>query len=126
MLPSRFIFDDWFDEPKMDGRMKCDIYEKDGNTIVEASVPGFKKDEIKIECEDGTLTIQAEKNYDNKENDDKKYIRREIHRHEKCSRSFYLGDIDEENIKASFNDGVLTVTLPMKKIESSKKYIDIE
>ena len=126
MLPSRFIFDDWFDEPKTDGRMKCDIYEKDGNTIVEASVPGFKKDEIKIECEDGTLTIQAEKNYDNEENDDKKYIRREIHRHEKYSRSFYLGDVDEENIKASFNDGVLTVTLPMKKIESSKKYIDIE
>lgn len=125
MLPSRLFFDDMFDEPRMD-KMRCDIYEKDGNTIVEASVPGFKKDEIRIECEDGTLTITAEKNYDEKENEGKKYIRREIHSHEKYQRSFYLGDADEENIKAAFNDGVLTVTVPVKKIESNKKFIDIE
>ena len=131
MLPDR-IFDDMFDfgEPRMNPpkeRMDCDIYEKDGKYFVEASVFGFNKDEIKIEAEDGSIVISAEKKEDSKEKDEsKKYIRRERHFHSKIQRAFYLGDIDEENIKASFNDGVLKVTLPMKKIESSKKYIDIE
>ena len=70
MLPDR-IFDDMFDfgEPRMHPpkeRMDCDIYEKDGKYFVEASVFGFNKDEIKIEAEDGSIVISAEKKEDSK------------------------------------------------------------
>ena len=131
MLPSRLFLDDMFDfgEPRPHGpreRMDCDIYEKDGKYFLEASVFGFNKDEIKIECEDGSIIISAEKKEDHKESDDKKYIRRERHFHSKIQRAFYLGDIDENNIKASFDNGLLKIEVPKKQIESNKKLIDIE
>ncbi|MBR3117467.1 MAG: Hsp20 family protein [Bacilli bacterium] len=129
LLPDR-IFDDMFDLGEVRGpkeRMDCDIYEKDGKYFVEASIAGFNKDEIKVEAEDGSIIISAEKNEDSKEeNKDKKYLRRERHFHSKVQRAFYLGDIDEDSIKASFDNGVLTVEVPKKKIESNKKLIDIE
>ena len=129
LLPDR-IFDDMFDLGEVRGpkeRMDCDIYEKDGKYFVEASIAGFNKDEIKVEAEDGSIIISAEKNEDSKEeNKDKKYLRRERHFHSKVQRAFYLGDIDEDSIKASFDNGVLTVEVPNKKIESNKKLIDIE
>jgi len=129
LLPDR-IFDDMFDLGEVRGpkeRMDCDIYEKDGKYFVEASIAGFNKDEIKVEAEDGSIIISAEKNEDSKEeNKDKKYLRRERHFHSKVQRAFYLGDIDEDSIKASFDNGVLTVEVPKKKIESNKKYIEIE
>lgn len=129
LLPDR-IFDDMFDLGEPRGpkeRMDCDIYEKDGSYFVEASVAGFNKDEIKVEAEDGSIIISAEKSEDSKEeNKDKKYLRRERHFHSKVQRAFYLGDIDEDSIKASFDNGVLKVEVPKKKIESNRKYIDIE
>ena len=131
MLPDR-IFDDMFDfgEPRVrlpKERMDCDIYEKDGKYFLEASVFGFNKDEIKIESEDGSIIISAEKKDDSKEKDEsKKYIRRERHFHSKIQRAFYLGDIDEDNIKASFENGLLKIEVPKKAIESNRKYIDIE
>jgi len=132
MLPDR-LFDDMFDfgEP-MRGhgpkeRMECDIYEKDGNYVVEASAFGFDKEDIKVEAEDGNIIITAEKKEDKKEEDEnKKYIRRERHFRNKVQRAFYLGDIDEDNIKATFENGVLKVEVPKKQIESNRKYIDIE
>ena len=130
LLPD--LFDDMFDlrEP-MRGhgpkeRMECDIYEKDGNYVVEASAFGFNKEDIKVEAEDGNIIITAEKKDDEKEEDDKKYLRRERHFRSKVQRAFYLGDIDEDNIKASFENGVLKVEVPKKNIESNRKYIDIE
>lgn len=131
LLPD--LFDDMFDlrEP-MRGhgpkeRMECDIYEKDGNYVVEASAFGFNKEDIKVEAEDGNIIITAEKKEDSKEeSDDKKYLRRERHFHSRVQRAFYLGDIDEDNIKASFENGVLKVEVPKKNIESNRKYIDIE
>jgi len=107
--------------------MECDVYEEGGNYVVEASVAGFDKKDIKIEAEDGNIIITAEKKEDEKEESkDKKYLRRERHIHNRTQRAFYLGDIDEENIKASFDNGVLKITVPKKQIESNKKYIEIE
>ena len=130
LLPD--LFDDVFDfgEPRRTHgpkeRMECDIYEKDGNYVVEASAFGFNKEDIKVEAEDGNIIITAEKKDDEKEEDDKKYLRRERHFHSRVQRAFYLGDIDEDNIKASFDNGVLKVEVPKKNIESNRKYIDIE
>lgn len=125
MLPSRIFFDDMFDDFKMDDKMKCDIYEKDDIYNVEVDIPGIKKEDIKIEFNKGTLTITAESK---KEEIDKsrKYLHRERKMYGKVQRSFYLGDIDEENIKAKFNDGILKIEVPKKQEEETKKLIDID
>ena len=126
MLPDRF-FESMFDlEPRNSReKMECDIYEEDGNYVVEATVAGFKKEDIKVEAEDGSIIISASTNED-EEDTSKKYLRRERHFKSECKRAFYLGDIDEENIKASFNNGVLKISVPKKEIQSNKKLIDIE
>lgn len=106
--------------------MKCDIYEKENKYFVEMDIPGFKKDEIKIECDKGNLIITAAKEEkENIEDEDKNYLRRE-RIYNKYSRSFYLGDISEDEISAKFNDGTLTVVVPKKHEVDTKKYIDIE
>lgn len=124
MLPSRF-YDDMFDvfEPVGKG-MNCDIYEKDGMYHVEMDVPGYKKNEINIECHKGTLTIKAKKEFKKDEHEGKKYLRHE-RRFSTLERSFYLGDIDEDKIKAAFEDGTLKITVPTKA-ETTKKTISIE
>lgn len=129
MLPRKMFLDDMFDNFLDDetSKMKCDIYEEEGVYNLELDMPGFNKDEIKIEYNKGTLTISAEKS-DKKEEKDKhskKYIRRERF-YGKLSRSFYLGDIDEEGIKAEFKDGTLKVIAPKKDENISKKYISID
>ena len=102
LIPRKYYLDDIFDNflsvPE-ESNMKCDIYETDGNYNLELDMPGFTKDDINIEFNKGTLTISAEKKDEKEEKDDKKYIRRERF-YGKVSRSFYLGDIEEENIKA--------------------------
>jgi HSP20 family protein len=123
MLPSRF--EDMFDvfEPR-DRGMNCDIYEKDGMYHVEMDAPGYKKNEITIECHKGTLTIKAKKEFNKEEHEGKKYLRHE-RRFSTMERSFYLGDIDEDKIKAEFVDGTLKITVPAKE-EEAKRTISIE
>ena len=118
MLPSRF-YDDMFDvfDSKNQG-MNCDIYEKDGIYHLEMDIPGYKKNEISIECH------KARKEFKKEEHEGKKYLRHE-RRFNSVERSFYLGDIDEDKIKASFEDGTLKITIPTKA-EISKKMITIE
>ena len=123
MLPSRIFFDDMLDDLKFDEKMKCDIYEKDNTYHVEALVPGFKKEDIKIELDKGTLTITAEKKKEI--NEDKKYLRRESNFYGKYQRSFYLGDVDDGNVKATFDNGILKIEVPVKEIPDTKKTIEI-
>lgn len=131
MLPMRkyyldSIFDDFMDDNKESfDFMKCDIYEKDGAYYIEADIPGFKKDEVSVECEDGYVTISVEKNTSNDSDDNKKYIRRERF-YGKSTRKFYVGDIDESKIKANFNDGILNIIVPKEEKISNKKTIEIE
>ena len=128
LIPRRFYLDDIFDDfvpTRRNDNMKCDIYEKDGNYHIEMDVPGFKKEDISIEVEDGYLTISAEKNCENNEEDeDKNYIRRE-RSYNSYKRSFYLGDLDQDSIEAKFNDGMLNITVPKKEVTNNKKKIDI-
>lgn len=126
MLPRKFYFDDFMDSlmESDNNSMKCDIYEKDNNFVIEMDLPGFNKEDIKLECNKGNVIITAEKEDKKEEKDEKKYIRRE-RSYGKYSRSFYLGDIDQENINASFNNGTLEITIPKIDEEKNKKYIDI-
>lgn len=124
------IFDDVFAYPffgeKENKIMRTDLKEKDGKYLLEIDVPGYDKEDIKIELHEGYLTISAEKN-EEKEDKHAKYLKRERFSG-MCSRSYYVGDnVREEDIKANFKNGILTVEFPKepeKKVEE-KKYIPI-
>ena len=119
------IFDDFMPMTKEEN-MKCDIYEKDGDYHIEMDIPGFDKSEIKIEAKKDYLTITAEKsNERDEESKDKNYIHRE-RSYGKYQRSFYLHDLDSENVNAEFNNGVLNITVPKKEEKEDKKYIEIK
>ena len=136
MIPARRngnwldIFDEVFDDPffgeKENKIMKTDLKEKDGKYMLEIDVPGYDKEDIKIELNEGYLTVSAEKN-EEKEDKHAKYLKRERFTG-MCSRSYYVGDnLKEEDIKASFKNGILSIEFPKeveKKVEE-KKYIPI-
>ena len=89
-------------------------------------LPGFKKEEIKVECNKGNLIVSAEKKHEEEEKDkNKKYLRRE-RIYGKYSRSFYLGDVDEDNIEASYNNGTLHIAVTKIDENKNKKFIDIK
>lgn len=131
MLPMRkyyldSIFDDFMGGNENLDVMKCDIYEKDGAYHIEADIPGFKKEEVSVECEDGYITISAEKNSETEDSDeDKRYIKRERF-YGKTTRKFYVGDVDNEKIKAEFKDGILNVIVPKEEKLPNKKSIQID
>ena len=124
------IFDEVFSDPffsqKENKIMKTDVKEKEGNYVLEIDIPGYDKEDIKIELEDGYITVTATKN-EEKEDKNAKYLRRERFSG-MCSRSYYAGDnVKEEDIKANFKNGILTIEFPKeaeKKLEE-KKYIPI-
>ena len=96
---------------------RTDIKKQDGNYILEAELPGFKKEDINIDIDKDCLTISAEhKSEDNEEDKDKGFIRRERY-YGSYSRSFNIKGINADAISASYNDGVLTLTMPEKTPE---------
>ena len=129
LIPRNFYLDDIFGDFDRTGSkvtdMRCDVYEKDGKYNVEMDVPGYEKSDISIECNDGILTITAERNQENESNEDKNYIRRE-RIYGKVSRSFSFSDINEDEIKAEFKNGTLKITIPKKEISQTKKVIEIK
>ena len=128
MLPSRIFFDsllDDYEDSRFKKSMKCDIFEKDGNYNVVMGIPGFKKEDINIECDNGVIKISCEKKEEENEEDDKKYIRKE-RVYEKCERSFNFGDIKEDEIEAEFTDGTLKLVIPKQEKVDTKKSIEIK
>ena len=126
LMPRSYYLDDLFDNflSSEDSKMKCDIYESEGKYHIEMDIPGFRKDEIKIECNKGNIVITAEKS-DEQKDEDKKYLRRE-RVYGKYQRSFYLGDIVEDEIEASFDNGILHIVVPKLEEKESKKYIEVK
>ena len=122
MLPIR-SFNDVFDLDFTE-KGNCDIYLLDGKYHVEMDLPGYNKEDIRLEAHKGSIIISAKKETKEEEKEGKKYIRRE-RTFGKIERSFYLGDIDEEGIEAEFKDGILKVIVP-SKAEPEKKSIDIK
>ena len=96
---------------------------------VAVDLPGFKKDEIQLELNDGYLTISAEKGLDKEEKDKKdKYIRRERYAGS-MSRTFYVGEsVTENDIHAKYENGILTLDVPKEEAKKvpEKRYISIE
>lgn len=128
LLPKKFYFDDFledfFPENNNWNNMKCDIYEKDDKYHIILDVPGLEKENIKIDCTDGYLTIEASKE-EEATDENKNYIRKErSYGHYK--RQFYVGNINTADIKAEFKHGVLKIIVPKKEEEKSKNIIEIE
>ncbi len=95
---------------------RTDITEKDGKYILEADLPGFKKEDISVDIDKDCLTITAEHKSEEKEENADSYIRRERY-YGSYTRSFNVKGIDTEAITAAYNDGVLTLTMPKKEPE---------
>jgi hypothetical protein len=116
--------------------ISSDIKELADGYQIEMELPGFAKEEVKAQLKDGYLTITAEHNAENKEENNEegqkkeavKYIRRERY-YGKCQRSFFVGkNVTEEDINAKFENGILTMYVPkeVKKPQVEEKFIAIE
>lgn len=130
MLPSRIFFDNFLDdfEPKkLDKMMKCDVYLEDDTYQIIVDIPGYKKEDITIEFDKGYLKIIAESKEEDKEESNKKYLCKERVSMSRCERSFYFGELNEEEIKAEFKDGILKISVPKEsREEATKKVINID
>lgn len=149
MMPSIFgenLFDDFFNDDFMDENwmmpfdkkffgkknplygknaarmMKTDVKELDKGYEVDIDLPGFKKDEVCVELNDGYLTISAAKGLDKDQKDKEgKYIRKERYAGS-MSRSFYVGEnVTEEDIHAKFENGILRLSIPKKEDKKLEK-----
>ena len=131
LAPSNFgenLFDDWFDFPSFGGLgrvenklygdrarrlMKTDVHEKDGQYDMDIDLPGFKKEDIKVELHDGYLQVSAVKGLNEEEKDEKGKLIRQERYSGSMQRSFYVGDsIKQEDVKAKFEQGVLKLSFP--------------
>ena len=140
MLPSIFgenLFDDlfrddfgmfptWSDRNPLYGKhaknmMKTDVRETEDTYELDIDLPGFKKDELNLDLKNGYLTIQATKGLDKDEKDKNgKYIRQERYAGS-MSRSFYVGEIPMEAVKARYEDGILRISLPKEEKKALPK-----
>ena len=143
MLPSIFsenLFDDFFNsamfpkaEHELYGKhaknlMNTDVREVENGYEIDMNLPGFKKDEVEIQLQDGCLTVSAAKGLDKDEEDKKgRYIRQERYAGS-LSRSFYVGDIRPDEVKCSYESGVLRIRIPKRDMQlpEGRKQIAIE
>lgn len=145
MMPSIFgenLFDDFMDDfafPNVDkvlygkhasNLMKTDVKETDSDYEVDIDLPGFKKDEIQMQLENGYLTVSASKGLNKDEkNEDGRYVRRERYAGS-VSRSFYVGEnVTEKDVHPKYENGILSFKMPKddkKAVEEKKHYIAIE
>ena len=113
-------------EHKENNMMKTDVKENENDYELQVEVPGVSKDNISIDYENGYVTIAAKTNKSKDEKDKEgNYIRRERYSGS-YSRSYYVGDVDRESIKAKLDNGVLSIIVPKVKAEEQKKAIAIE
>ena len=111
------------------GLMKTDVRDKDGNYELDIELPGFKKDEINLTLNNGYLVVGASKVVNDEEKDDNGTVLRKERYSGAMQRSFYVGDgIDENDVKAKFEDGILSLCFPKEKEPEipEKKTIMIE
>ena len=124
------MLDDFFGDGLMPNRnllrdsFKIDIEEKEKEYLIEAELPGIKKEEIDLGIEDDNLCITVNRS-DEVNNEGKNYIHRE-RRASSMSRRIRLADASLSEIKAKLEEGVLTITIPKEDKTSTSRKIDIE
>ena len=136
LFPERFnfnnnLFDDFFTDPVFNmtttNRMSTDIKEKDNGYELAMEVPGFDKEDLKLDLEDGYLTVSAEHNKTNEEKDNEGHLIRQERYYGSAKRSFYVGDaVTKEDIQAKYDKGVLNVFVPKKDVKKLENKQTIE
>ncbi len=124
------MIDDFFTSPfftnrnLMNDSFKLDIKEQEDRYLVEADLPGIKKEEIDLSLNEGRLSISIQRE-EKEDKEEKDYVHRE-RRYTSMNRVVYLGDVKEENIKANLKDGVLFIDIPKGEEKEKTKKIQIE
>lgn len=144
MLARRNFFNDFMSDPfdfgffgtnptpkaSTSSLMKTDVKETDKGYELAIDLPGFKKENVQIELNEGYLTINAKTEHEDEKKDENGTFLRKERFSGSCSRSFYVGDdISEEDVSAKFADGILTITVPKKELpkpEDHKRLISID
>lgn len=124
------LFDDVFGEPTFtnDTIMRTDVQETGDTYTLKMDLPGFNREDIRVSLQNGNLSICARREQNDEKKDDKGNILRQERFYGSCSRTFYVGkDVKESDIRASYNDGTLTLTVPKetKKELKDTHYIEI-
>ena len=124
------MLDDFFNDNWPSSRIlarstfKVDIQEDEKGYVVEAELPRVKKEEIGIELNEGRLTISVVRE-EKKEEENKNYVHKES-QYSSMSRSIYLADASNKDVKASLEDGILRISVPKQEKVDSSKRIEIE
>jgi len=119
------MFKDYFMEEveSIPNNMQCDVYEKNNSYVIELDVPGYSKNNLKVEFSNGYISIIGTKS-EEKEKEDRKYIRKE-RIYGVYKRDFYVGKVDYTKVTAKYKDGVLTIVVP-KENNGQTQHIDIK
>ncbi|MDE7100509.1 MAG: Hsp20/alpha crystallin family protein [Anaeroplasmataceae bacterium] len=115
-----FFMDSFFSNKSL----KTDIIENEKNYTLKVEIPGVDKKDVSLDYNNQylTLTVHQEKETDT---NDLKYVRKERSNYS-CTRSYYLDNGDEENIKAKLENGILTIVIGKTNVLDSKKEIQID
>lgn len=125
-LSLRSMFDDFFSEPgfstflEAGNSMRADIRESEKEYIVEAEIPGARKEDIKLDLRDNTLTVAV--THDEQINEEKENYLRKERRFGSYSRSFYVENVKNEDVTAKYDNGVLTIKLPKTEDRNKDKH----
>ena len=110
--------------------MKTDVKETDKAYELDINLPGFDKENVQIELNDGYLTINASTNEEKEDKDENGTFLRKERFVGSCRRSFYVGDdVSEDDISAKFENGILSINVPKKELpkpEDRKRLISID
>ncbi len=123
------MLDDFFDtfssrRSLLGDSFKIDVSENEKEYVIEAELPGIKKDEIKLELNDGRLSIAVQR--EEKTEEKKKNFVHKERRFGSMQRSIYLADVKSEDVKANFKDGVLEIIVPKEEKKEKSHKIDIQ
>ena len=128
---NKSLFDDFFTDTMFNSNttnvMSTDIIEKDNGYLLDMEVPGFNKEDLKLELKDGYLTVSAEHKTTNDEKDNDGHIIRQERYYGSSKRSFYVGDqIEKQDIKAKYDKGILSIFVPKKDVKKIEQQQTIE
>lgn len=119
-----FFADGWpFRRSLLADTFKIDVQEKDKEYIVEAELPGVKRDDVSLDYDEGRLSISVKKSEESEEKK-KNYIHRE-RRYSSAARSVYLENANPDGISAKLEDGILCITVPKQERPDNSKHISI-
>lgn len=119
-----FFSEPWFMDRYGSDTFRVDVQQNDNEYLVEAELPGVKREEVELSMNEGSLQIAVNRE-ENVNDEGKGYIHRE-RRFSSMSRNVYLGDSASDGIKAKLDNGILKISVPRQKKADNSRKIEIE